>query len=91
MNEAKQGRVGPDLMPEESRLVPGLYHIDDVAQWLGVSRETVVGWCEDGLPWVRVGRARWVFRDALEGYLRARQNGMNRAPGGARRSPAVGE
>ena len=55
-----------------------LFDSEEVAEYLGVERSTVQRWCRSGfLRCLKVGRGWRIRRDALEDFLKQRENTAN--------------
>jgi|HubBroStandDraft_1064217.scaffolds.fasta_scaffold691027_1 excisionase family DNA binding protein len=65
--------------------------VDEIVEYLGVSRDTVYGWiAERGLPAHRVGRL-WKFKkDAVDSWIKGGGADARRAVGDPKKAKPVG-
>ena len=55
-----------------------LFDCEEVAEYLGVERSTVQRWCRSGhLRGLKIGKGWRIRRDALEDFLKQRENTAN--------------
>ena len=51
-------------------LLPEFVSSRELRAEFGVSQASVLGWCDRGLPYYRVGRGRWFHVDEVRAFLR---------------------
>lgn len=80
----------PVPVPKPVPTIDQRYNAAQVAEALGVTRQTIYNWIEHGLlPAVRVGRRSWYVTQAqLDTFLRA---GVPSEGAGSRKGPAAGK
>lgn len=55
-----------------------LKRIEEMAKKLGIEKETLLGWRELGMPWVRIGKLIYIFEDSLIQWARDHEINPNR-------------
>ena len=49
----------------------------DLAEQLGVTKETVLGWRELGMPWVQIGKEVYVIEASFMKWVKSRETTSN--------------
>jgi hypothetical protein len=43
---------------------------EDMAKKLGIEKETLLGWRDMGMPWVKIGKSIFIFEDSFMEWAR---------------------